>query len=323
MIKKRITILIPVFICSIIFGQKDKSFDKQKLVQELSDNACKCTNSITLFNRSKKDILKDVHDCIDKQAGALQIGLLFGSVDTLEKNVPEVNGKKQVNLNFDTNKNSQQYIESYNELERYLMQNCESVKTATRVTETKTEGLSKDPIALEFYSKALEASKKEDWKEAIKNNEEAVKKDPKFIYAWDNLGINYRRINEYDKALEAYRKSLEIDPKGKMPLQNIPLVYIYKKEFQKAIDAYLALDKLYPEDPEVYYGIGQVYFSGIKDDEKALDYTCKAYRIYSNQKSPYRTDAEAIMKSIYNTMKEKGKIEKFKEILKKNNMQFE
>ncbi|PIF45192.1 tetratricopeptide repeat protein [Chryseobacterium sp. 52] len=322
MIKKRITILISVLLCSLAFGQKDKNFDKQKLIQELSDTTCKCADSISLFNRDKKDILKDVHGCIDKQTGALQMGILIGSIDTLEKNTPKVNGKKQINLTLNTDKDSQQYIDSYNELERYLMKNCPSLINATKVTETKPEGLSKDPIALEFYQKALEASKKEDWKEAIQNNEQAVKKDPKFIYAWDNLGINYRRTGEYDKAIDAYKKSLEIDPKGKMPLQNIPMVYIYKKDFQKAIDAYLELEKVYPGDPEMYYGIGHVYFSGIKDDEKALDYICKAYRIYNDQKSPYRTDAETIISSIYKSMKEKGKTEKFKEILKKNNIQF-
>ncbi|MBB6369538.1 tetratricopeptide repeat protein [Chryseobacterium shigense] len=322
MIKKRITILIPVFICSLVFGQKDKGFDKKELIRELSDKACKCTDSIALFNRDKKDILKDVHDCIDKSAGAMQLGVLMGSVETLKKDAPEVNGKKQVNLTFNTDKNSQQYMESYNELERYLMENCTSVRHAAMISETKTEGLSKDPAALEFYHKALEASQKKDWKEAIQNGLQAVKKDPQFIYAWDNLGINYRRTGEYDKSLDAYKKSLEIDPKGKMPLQNIPLVYVYKNDFQKAIDAYLALEKVYPGDPEMYYGIGQVYFSGMKDDEKALDYICKAYRIYTEQKSPYRTDAETMMSLIYKNMKEKGKIEKFKEILKKNNMQF-
>ncbi|ASK28621.1 hypothetical protein CEY12_00200 [Chryseobacterium sp. T16E-39] len=321
MIKKTVTILILFFICSWAFGQKDKDFDKKKLIQELSDNACKCTDSITLLNRDKKDILKDINDCIDKQAGALQMGSLLGSVETLQKNAPEVDGKKQINLTFNTNKKSQQYIDSYNELESYLMRNCESVKYATKVSETKNDELSKDPIALEFYNKGLQASQKEDWKEAIINYEKTVEKDPKFKYAWDNLGINYRRINEYDKAIFAYKKSLEIDPKGKMPLQNIPLVYIYKKDFQKAIDAYLDLDKIYPGDPEVYYGMGQIYFSGIKDEEKALDYICKAYRIYSDQKSPYRSDAEAMMSAIYKSMKEKGKIEKFKEILQKNNMQ--
>ncbi|SHK25565.1 tetratricopeptide repeat protein [Chryseobacterium polytrichastri] len=321
MIKKQLTILTPIFLFSIFFAQKKKDgLDKEKLIQELSDNACKCADSISLLNRNKSDILKDVHHCIDEQTGGLQMGILFGSVETLERNAPVVNGKKQIALNFDTNKDSKQYIESYNELERYLMKNCASVKNIAVVSETNDEGFSDDKEAMNFYHTGRELTEKKDWKGAIENYEKAVKKDPKFIYAWDALGINYRRNEEFDKAVSAYETSLKLDPKGKMALQNIPIVYIYKKEFQKAIDSYMDLDKVYPGDPEVYYGIGNVYFNGLKNDEKGLDYLCKAYRIYNNQKSPYRSDAESMIASIYKSMKEKGKTEKFKEILKNNNI---
>ena len=97
----------------------------------------------------------------------------------------------------------------------------------------------------------------------------------------------------------------------------------HKKEYTKAIDAYLDLDKVYPNDAEVYYGIGQVYYDHLKDNEKALDYIAKAYTIYTTQKSPYRSDAEAIIGYVYKKMKDEGKTDKFKEILKKNNIQFD
>lgn len=320
MIKKRLTILIPIFICSLMFAQKDT---KKEVLKELSEKACQCTDSIRLLNRNKKDILKDVHGCIDKYTGALQISSLLSGAEDLAKTAPEVNGKKQISLNFNTSKDSKQYIDSYNDIERYLMSNCQSVKNITATSETNDEGFSKDKEAMDFYHEGRALTEKKDWKGAIENYEKAVKKDPEFLYAWDALGINYRRNEEFDKAISAYEKSLKLNPKGKMALQNIPVVYIYKKEFQKAIDSYMNLDKVYPGDPEVYYGIGNVYFNALKDDEKGLDYICKAYRIYSNQKSPYRSDAEAMIASIHKSMKEKGKTEKFKEILKNNNISTE
>jgi tetratricopeptide (TPR) repeat protein len=56
-----------------------------------------------------------------------------------------------------------------------------------------------------------------------------VKIDPNFAYAYDNMGICYRRLEEYDKAIEAYEKSLKIDPYGTMPLQNLGIVYQRKR----------------------------------------------------------------------------------------------
>jgi len=47
---------------------------------------------------------------------------------------------------------------------------------------------------------------------------------------------------------------------------------------------------------------------------------CKAYKLYVEQKSPYRTDAEKLIQMIYAEMKKNGKEEKFNEILKANNL---
>ncbi|MEC5171397.1 MULTISPECIES: tetratricopeptide repeat protein [Chryseobacterium] len=321
MIKKQITILLSILFCSVISAQ-DKSTN-EKLTEELSENACQCVDSISLFNRNKTDVIKDIHNCIDKYTLALQLGNLLADVEKDSKKTDKTNQKKQININLDTSKNSEQYKDSYNAIERYMMKNCTSLKNAVNLAESKSEKLSKNEDAIEFYNKAISASKNEDWNEAIKNYENAVKEDPGFTYAWDNLGICYRRIGDYDKALGAYKKSLEVDPKGKMALQNIPVVYSYKQQHQKAIDAYKELDKVYPNDPEVYYGIGNVYFNGLKDDEKGLDYISKAYKIYNQQKSPYRTDAETIMSLIYRKMKQENKVDKFKEILKNNKIDFE
>lgn len=180
------------------------------------------------------------------------------------------------------------------------MNDYKRLKTIINTAETKDNKFSDNEDAVEYYTKAVNSSKKEDWNGAIKNYKLALEKDPKFVYAWDNLGICYRRIGDYDKAIDAYKKSVAIDPTGKMPLQNIAIAYIYKKEYQKAIDAYLDLDKIHPNDAEVYYGIGQIYALHLENNEKGLDYISKAYKIYTQQKSPYRTDAEKILGIIYN-----------------------
>lgn len=113
---KTITILSAILFYSMIFSQKS---DEKKLIKELSDNACKCIDSISASNKEKSAVVNEIHDCIDKQTGALQLGTLFSSVEELQKKAPEVNGKKQVNLEFNTNKNSEQYKESYNKIKEF------------------------------------------------------------------------------------------------------------------------------------------------------------------------------------------------------------
>lgn len=295
--------------------------DEKKLIRELSENACKCIDSLTASNKDKSAVVKEIHGCIDEQTRALQVGSMFSNLEELQKTAPEVNGKKQINVEFNTDKNSEQYKENYNKIERSLMSDCNSLKRLINTAETKDNKFSGNEDAIEYYRKAVQFSKNEDWNNAVKYYKLALEKDPKFVYAWDNMAICYRRTGDYDNALNAYKKSLELDPTGKMPLQNIAITYLYKKEYQKAIDAYIDLDKVYPNDAEVYYGIGQIYAVHLNNDEKGLDYILKAYKIYNKEKSPYRTDAEKIIGIIYKRMKEKNDLETFSKILKKNDVQ--
>lgn len=323
MIKKRLTIVFSIFTCTLAFSQKqeNKLPTSKQVLKELSEGSCKCIDSIDSYNKTKEAVNKEIHSCIDTKVlpYMLSKGLSQASED-LEKG--KTKGKK-VNLTLNSNPESDDYKRAYYEIESYLMTNCSRARVLATAAESKQDKISNDPIAHDFYNKAIQASEKEDWNEAIKNYKSAVEKDPKFTYAWDNLGICYRRIGDYDKALDAYRHSLAIDPKGKMPLQNIAITYVYKKEYQKAIDAYSDFDKVHPGDPEVYYGIGQIYYEYLKDNEKALDYICKAYTIYTAEKSPYRSDAETIIGYIYKKMKEENKLDKFKETLKNNKLNFE
>jgi tetratricopeptide (TPR) repeat protein len=97
-------------------------------------------------------------------------------------------------------------------------------------------------------------------------------------------------------------------------------VYIYKKEYKKAVKSYEKLAKIDPNNPEVYYGIGNIYAVYLNEYEKALDNLCQAYNIYSEQKSPYRTDAEKLIQLVYGEMKKQGKEAKFDEILEKHHI---
>jgi tetratricopeptide (TPR) repeat protein len=134
------------------------------------------------------------------------------------------------------------------------------------------------------------------------------------------LEYRYRKTSKYEKAETAYKKSLQVDPRGKTALQNLPVVYLHQNKDSEAIAAYKDILNYYPEDPEVFYGIGIVYFTNIKDMENALQNVCKAYNIYASAKSPYRSDAEKVINMIYKEMKKNNQEDVFNRILKENNI---
>jgi tetratricopeptide (TPR) repeat protein len=308
-----------LFFTGFLFAQ---DLDKEKYLKEISENACECIDSIAVIDRPKQEVIEKMSDCIDEQVTAYQLGLKLSNVNSL---ISMLEGEdKTVNIVVNTNKNSSDYKQYYYEIERYLMANCEPMVEKVSSNEKQSEkSVSKDPEALRFYELGYLEAKEGNYERSNEYYREALRIDPNFAFAWDNIGINNRRMEKYKEAIEAYENSLKLDPYGKMPLQNIAIVYVYTKEFDKAIAAYEKLGKVHPGNPEVYYGLAHIYTDHLKKYEDALDNVCKAYLVYVEQRSPYRVDAEHMIGVIYYQMEQQKKLDTFRSILKKYNLNFE
>jgi tetratricopeptide (TPR) repeat protein len=312
---------LAILSSQLAFSQKPDTSINNILLKELAENACKCIDSISVYDKKKAEVTMEVNSCIDNQAGAYQLGAKLMNIASLKKDAKEKDGKKEINISINMDKESQDYKKYYFEMERYLMENCKAIKDKIAANDKQSStSFSTNEKALDLYSKGIEEAKQGRCEQAIAYYEKALKIDDQFAFAWDNMGICYRRLENYDKALEAYQKSLEIDPKGLMPLQNIAIVYQYKKEYTKAIEAYEKLAELDNNNPEIFYGIGNIYTNYLLDLEKGLTNMCKAYNLYIAQKSPYRTDAEKLINILYSEMKKQGKEARFNEILKENHI---
>ncbi len=329
---KKLSVLVPlVMLCIAAAAQKDKTektvlsgerakellrsikLDSAKFLNNTGTEACLCIDSISLTNKNSEQLSQEISKCIDEQVTGYEMALkLYRSMIDTGKN-------KNIIMNY--GKKSGEYQHYYFQIETWLKDSCRSLNKAIASNNQESEySFSKDDKAIALYNKGVPFLDNEKYKEALPYFEEAVKQDPKFAFAWDNIGICNRRLNNFDAAIEAYNKSLELDPKGKTPLQNIPVAYEYKKEYDKALDAYLNILKYYPDDAEAYYGAGRIYAYFKVDLEKSLQYICKCYNIYTNTKSPYRVDAEKQISYLYGKMKADGKEELFYKILKDNNI---
>ena len=317
--KKSILTILTFYFCLNALGQVKETKKTEKLLQELSDNGCKCIDSIRTNNMTQQEISKAINRCIDSQAGAYQLGSKMMNLDL--SNLARKGSKDTVNISVNSDVESKEYKDYYYEIERYMMMNCKSIKSKIAASDLENYySVSKNPEAKKMYSKGIELSEKQNYQKAISYFQKALNIDSLFAFAWDNMGLCYRKLDKYDDAIYAYSKSLELDPLGLMPLQNIAVAYKYKKEYQKSLAAYETLAEVDSKNPEVYYGIGLLYAYSLNDLEKGLDNICKAYVYYIAQKSPYRTDAEKLISMIYADMKKQGKETAFDEILKKNNM---
>jgi tetratricopeptide (TPR) repeat protein len=315
--KQAITLFLCLFT-ALSFAQAEK---KEEKIKKISEEACACIAKIDL-DKSKKEKSEDIKTCIQSVSMAYQIeNSLLGSLEKAMETVKSDGVSKTDSTAVTTDKNIVINVsENYEEIEEYLYDNCSALKAIYFTDNTESENSKSDKKkALKYYDKGQSAFANQNYVEAVVQFSKAVKKDKKFAFAWDNLGYSYRKLENYKQAIKSYKKSLEIDPKGKMPLMNIAVAYQLDNDLENAIASYKNYRDIYENDPEGFYGLGRIYYFQ-KDFEPALVNMIKAYRLYTEMKSPYNIDAQKHIGFIYQEMKQLDQLEDFNRITKENNL---
>ena len=81
-------------------------------------------------------------------------------------------------------------------------------------------------------------------KKAIKEFEKAIKIDPYFVLAYNNLGEVYAFLAMYEEAIHEYEKALEINPKLSEAHFNMVISYMLSKNYGLAWKHVDILNKL-------------------------------------------------------------------------------
>lgn len=269
-------------------------------VKTISNDACDCISKINTENETKNKAIKN---CI---------------ASSIVKNLNTEEDKEKSDVT-----DIQIETKAYKQIEAYLVENCEALKQLS-FSENKEfkHSSSKNVLAQLAYDDGMEFLDEGDYENAIPKFKKAIEIDPKFAFAWDNLGISFRKTNQYEEAITAYKKSLAINPEGRLPLMNIAVTYNLNKEFNEAIKYYKKFIDLYKDDPEGYYGLGLILYTN-NQEEEGLDNLIHAYTIYSAQNSPYRADAAKKIGYMYKDLKNQNKEDVFNKVAIKYNLKIQ
>jgi len=319
---KNILVFVLLFAGMAAVAQDKK---QQKEIKKLSEKACKCLDDVA-SDLIKNEVLENINSCITQAIIDEQLDASLTGLKNVQKLLKEnkwetkikngdtvyVSGSGKENIIF-ADKN-------FKEIQDYMVQNCKRMKVLINSEDLASDkSYSSNPEAYKYYLEGTKYEEKGKHEKAIESYKKAVKIDPDFAFAWDNMGICYRKINNYDEAIKCYNKSLEVDPYGILPLQNLAVVYEYQKDYKSAAETYAKLIKSDYNNPEGYYGAGRAYFFA-GDYEKGVDNMFKAYIKYTETKSPYVDDAAKNLAGFYSDLKKMGKENIFEEMAKKNNV---
>ena len=126
--------------------------------------------------------------------------------------------------------------------------------------------------ALTHYNNALELAKNNNSQGAVDELKLAIAEHPTFIQTFNDLGVQYLKLNKLEEANEAFLSALKIDPESFPALINRGIVNVMMKRYGEAVPILRKALKKNEQSPVGHYFLGQALANlGLFDDaEKDL-----------------------------------------------------
>jgi tetratricopeptide (TPR) repeat protein len=113
--------------------------------------------------------------------------------------------------------------------------------------------------ALRAFQSAAEESDRGNRLKAIEYLNEAIREQPDYFEAFNNLGVQYQKLRQWPEAIAAFRQAIEIRGDSAKPHQNLGVVYWERGELQSAIESFQAAEKLDERSALVHSALGRLY----------------------------------------------------------------
>lgn len=174
------------------------------------------------------------------------------------------------------------------------LREADNPKSTTKPSVVNAANAGVPKKALDFYDKASELARNKDYPGAIKELKFAVAEYPHYVSALSLIGMLHMRLNELDKADEAFKAALKIDPEAYEPLLNRSITLFRLSKFKDAEALLRKTLKVKPESASAYYYLGRTLNKLGKNDEAEKAFlTC-------TEKSPGEfKEAHRLLAAIY------------------------
>ena len=158
-----------------------------------------------------------------------------------------------------------------------MLMACDSIIETTE--DVRSTALSKDPKVL--LENSREKQRIGAYDEAIEILNVAVKIDPKFVPAYNQMGLILFEADKKDESIEAFKNAIAIDPENLNSRLGLGKTYSMITRNDLAVEQYLKAADLKKNDPEILFKIALVYWYH-QNLEKSKEYYNKVLEIDSS-----------------------------------------
>ena len=175
-----------------------------------------------------------------------------------------------------------------------MLMACDSIIETTE--DVRSTALSKDPKVL--LENSREKQRIGAYDEAIEILNVAVKIDPKFVPAYNQMGLILFEADKKDESIEAFKNAIAIDPENLNSRLGLGKTYSMITRNDLAVEQYLKAADLKKNDPEILFKIALEYWYH-QNLEKSKEYYNKVLEIDSSH-----TQAHLNLISVYERLEE-------------------
>src|SRR5690242_6115764 len=130
-------------------------------------------------------------------------------------------------------------------------------------------GLTSKNFSRLYNNRGVAYADKNDFAQATRDYDEALRRDPDNAVAYNNRGVALRRTRAYDLALRDLDNAIRLSPAYANAFMNRCDVYQNKGEYERAIEDCNQAIRLAPKDAVAFNARGNAY-NDSGDDERAV-----------------------------------------------------
>ena len=137
----------------------------------------------------------------------------------------------------------------------------------------------KDLIVAETFNLAVKNHQNNNLKEAQDLYNQILKINPKYIDAYNNLGLLFQSTGKNQKAIDCYEKAIEIDPNYVNAHNNLGGIFLDLEEYQKAKDYFEKALEIDPNNLVATINIPSLYINQLIDLDKIISLSFKSLKL--------------------------------------------
>jgi tetratricopeptide (TPR) repeat protein len=114
--------------------------------------------------------------------------------------------------------------------------------------------------ALRSFEQAAKESAHGSPEKAILSLQKAIREQPDYFEAHNNLGVQYQKLKQWDQAIRSYRRAIELRPNSARARVNLAAVFLEQGDIVSALESLEAARKAEPGAAYVHLVLGEFYF---------------------------------------------------------------